>query len=60
MAIEQGIWKLGDVPKKLKPAGLVDESVLEEKIMQDTSIEIGFCWVVRYVPPSINLSTCWP
>jgi hypothetical protein len=38
MAIEQGIWKLGDVPKKLKPAGLVDESVLEEKIMQDTSI----------------------
>lgn len=42
MAIEQGIWKLastaGTLPQKLRPEGLVDESVLEEQIMQDISI----------------------
>ncbi|MGS2745054.1 endonuclease NucS domain-containing protein [Halomonas sp. LS-001] len=42
MAIEQGIWKLagskGELPQKLRPAGLADESVLEEQIMQDVSI----------------------
>lgn len=38
MAIEQGIWKLGDVPQKLRPTGLADEGQLEEQIMQDVSI----------------------
>ncbi|MDR5900120.1 endonuclease NucS [Halomonas vilamensis] len=42
MAIEQGIWKLAStadtLPQKLRPAGLVDESVLEEQVMQDVSI----------------------
>jgi RecB family endonuclease NucS len=42
MAIEQGIWKLattpGALPQKLRPAGLADESLLEEQIMQDVSI----------------------
>ena len=38
MAIEQGIWKLGDMPRRLRPAGLADEGLLEEQIMQDVSI----------------------
>ena len=42
MAIEQGIWKLagnaGSPPQKLRPAGLADEGLLEEQIMQDVSI----------------------
>ncbi|WP_108447034.1 endonuclease NucS domain-containing protein [Halomonas denitrificans] len=38
MAIEQGIWKLGDTPQKLQPTGLADEGLLEEQIMQDVSI----------------------
>lgn len=42
MAIEQGIWKLasssGEPPQKLRPAGLADEGLLEEQIMQDASI----------------------
>lgn len=38
MAIEQGIWRLGDVLQKLRPARLADESLLEEQIMQDSSI----------------------
>lgn len=42
MAIEQGIWKLangtGEPPQKLRPAGLADEGLLEEQIMQDISI----------------------
>lgn len=42
MAIEQGIWRLaeniGEPPRKLRPAGLADEGLLEEQIMQDISI----------------------
>ncbi|MBB3184099.1 hypothetical protein FHR95_001659 [Halomonas fontilapidosi] len=42
MAIEQGIWKLagsaGEPPRKLRPAGLADEGLLEEQIMQDVAI----------------------
>lgn len=42
MAIEQGIWKLadsaGEPPRKLRPAGLADEGLLEEQIMQDVTI----------------------
>ncbi|MGC9457128.1 MAG: hypothetical protein ACP5DC_06350 [Halothiobacillaceae bacterium] len=42
MAIEQGIWKLaasaGEPPRKLRPASLADEGLLEEQIMQDVSI----------------------
>ncbi len=38
MAIEQGIWKIGDRPEKLKPAALVDESLLEEQVMHDIAI----------------------
>ncbi|MFC2993442.1 hypothetical protein [Halomonas tibetensis] len=42
MAIEQGIWKLtgstGEPPGKLRAAGLADEGLLEEQIMQDVSI----------------------
>lgn len=38
MAIEQGIWKLGDRPQRLRPSGLLDEGQLEEQITQDVSI----------------------
>jgi hypothetical protein len=42
MAIEQGIWQLagnaGEPPRKLRPAGLADEGLLEEQIMQDVAI----------------------
>ncbi|TDB04643.1 endonuclease NucS domain-containing protein [Halomonas marinisediminis] len=42
MAIEQGIWRLagnsGEAPQKLRPAGLADEGLLEEQIMQDVAI----------------------
>ncbi|MFY0989048.1 hypothetical protein [Halomonas sp. C05BenzN] len=42
MAIEQVIWKLtgsaGEPPRKLRPAGLADEGLLEEQIMQDVAI----------------------
>ncbi|CAM3516970.1 endonuclease NucS domain-containing protein [Halomonas lysinitropha] len=42
MAIEQGIWKLagsaGEPPRKLRAAGLADEGLLEEQIMQDVAI----------------------
>lgn len=42
MAIEQGIWKLantpGELPRKLRAAGLADEGILEEQIMQDVAI----------------------
>lgn len=38
MAIEQGIWKVGDQPRKLKPSGLADESLLEDMVMKDVSI----------------------
>ena len=38
MAIEQGIWRIGDQPKKLKPAALADEALLEDQVMKDISI----------------------
>lgn len=38
MAIEQGIWKIGDKPEKLQPSGLADESLLEEQVMHDIAI----------------------
>jgi len=38
MAIEQGIWKLGDVPEHRKATGLGDEGLLEEQIMQEVGI----------------------
>jgi len=38
MAIEQGIWRIGDQPRKLKPAALSDESLLEDQVMKDISI----------------------
>ncbi|AWN15327.1 hypothetical protein [Salinisphaera sp. LB1] len=38
MAIEQGIWKIGDKPEKLRPSGLADESLLEEQVMHDIAI----------------------
>jgi len=38
MAIEQGIWRIGDQPKKLKPAALADEALLEDQVMKDMSI----------------------
>ena len=38
MAIEQGIWRIGDQPKRLKPSGMADESVLEDMVMKDVSI----------------------
>lgn len=38
MAIEQGIWKIGDKPQKLQPSGLADESMLEEQVMHDIAI----------------------
>ena len=49
MAIEQGIWKLADSvdepPRKLRPAGLADEGLLEEQIMQDVTI-LNRDWVL--------------
>ena len=38
MAIEQGIWRIGDQPQKLKPATLADEALLEDQVMKDISI----------------------
>jgi len=38
MAIEQGIWKIGDKPEKLQPSGLADKSLLEEQVMHDIAI----------------------
>ncbi|SCY10886.1 PDDEXK family nuclease [Thiohalorhabdus denitrificans] len=38
MAIEQGIWKLGERPQELKPSPLSDESLLEEQVMHDVAI----------------------
>src|SRR6056297_244038 len=38
MTIEQGIWRIGDQPKKLKPAALADEALLEDQVMKDISI----------------------
>lgn len=38
MSIQQGIWKIGDKPQKLRPSPLSDESLLESQVMQDISI----------------------
>ncbi|GAA0287202.1 hypothetical protein GCM10009128_01900 [Psychrosphaera haliotis] len=38
MAIEQGIWKIGDKPTKLKTITLESEQQLEEQIVADISI----------------------
>ncbi len=38
MSIEQGIWKIGETPQRLKPKALMDEALLEEQVMQDMSI----------------------
>lgn len=38
MAIEQGIWKIGDQPQQLKPAALADEALLEDMVMKDIAI----------------------
>ncbi|MBV1931140.1 MAG: DUF91 domain-containing protein [Porticoccaceae bacterium] len=38
MAIEQSIWKTGDVPEKLQPAVLQSEDFLEQQIVKDMAI----------------------
>ena len=38
MAIEQGIWKIGDQPQQLRPAALADKVLLEEMVMKDSAI----------------------
>lgn len=38
MAIEQGIWRIGEHPQKLKPAALANEALLEDQVMKDISI----------------------
>ena len=38
MAIEQGIWNIGDHPQRLKSSALADEALLEEMVMQDIAI----------------------
>lgn len=38
MAIEQGIWRIGEQPQKLKPSALADEALLEDQVMKDISI----------------------
>mgnify|MGYP005851535515 CR=1 FL=1 len=37
MAIKQGIWPISCQPKKLKPAALADEALLEDQVMKDIS-----------------------
>ncbi|PHQ15727.1 hypothetical protein CLH61_06125 [Marinobacter profundi] len=41
MAIEQGIWRIGDQPQKLKSAALADESLLEDQVMKDTGHDLS-------------------
>ena len=38
MAIEQGIWKIGDKPTRIKTVTLESEQQLEELIVADISI----------------------
>ncbi|MEQ9546410.1 MAG: endonuclease NucS [Marinobacter sp.] len=56
MAIEQGIWRIGgDQPKKLKPAALADEALLEDQVMKDISIlNAGWLLVGRQVRTSYD------
>ena len=39
MAIEQGIWKIGNQPQQLKPSALADEALLEDMVMKDIAIQ---------------------
>lgn len=45
MAIEQGIWRIGDQPHRLKATGLTDEELLEDQIMKDVSI-LNADWMI--------------
>ena len=38
MAIQHGIWKIGETPKALKPVSIDSEELLEQQIFQDISI----------------------
>ncbi|WP_202943965.1 hypothetical protein [Vibrio mimicus] len=38
MAIEQGIWKIGDKPQRLKPISMATEELLEKQILHDISL----------------------
>lgn len=38
MSIQQGIWKVGNTPQKLRPSALASENLLEEQITQNISI----------------------
>jgi RecB family endonuclease NucS len=38
MAVQHGIWKIGDQPKALQPVQLETELLLEEQITKDISI----------------------
>jgi hypothetical protein len=38
VAIQQGIWKIGEDPQKLLPVSIASESLLEEQIIADISI----------------------
>lgn len=38
MSIQQGIWKIGESPQKLRPSALANEDLLEEQVMRDVSI----------------------
>ena len=45
MAIQQGIWKIGEHPRKLKPVSIASESLLEEQITADISI-LNTGWMI--------------
>lgn len=53
MAIEQGIWKIGDKPQKLQPSGLADESLLEEQVN-------GLCTTLSAIIPTVICRVCIP
>lgn len=38
MAIEQGIWRIGEKPIRLKPASIASEELLEQQISQDIAL----------------------
>lgn len=38
MAVEHGIWKIGDTPQPLTPVRLGSEALLEEQITKDIAI----------------------
>lgn len=45
MAIEQGIWKVGKQPQRLKTTSIASESILEELIIADVSI-LNAGWLI--------------